>query len=310
VTVGWRGAEPPERPRLGAAERWRLAWRAPLVLALTLGLFGAFLVLRGIDKAAKAVWRGHLPALAPWVVHLWGWLMVPIAGLRYEAVGRMMEHPGALVANHASWLDIVVLMRATRIFFVSKAEVGGWPGIGTIGRAIGTIFIERRPSEAKRQQAVLLARLSRGDRMVIFPEGTSTDGRRVLPFKSALFGVFFEPALEGRMWVQPVSIVYRAPSGLPAVFYGWWGTMDFGAHLRDVLALSRGGRVEVTFHPPLRAADFDGRKALADRAGAVVRAEVERRLGRAGSVSGSVAGAVSDAVAGAASGAASGAAEG
>ena len=66
-----------------------------------------------------------------------------------------------------------------------------------IGRAIGTMFIDRRPAEAKRQEAELLARLARGDRMAIFPEGTSTDGQRVLPFKSALFGVFFAPEMQG-----------------------------------------------------------------------------------------------------------------
>jgi lyso-ornithine lipid O-acyltransferase len=101
--------------------------------------------------------------------------------------------------------------------------------------------------------------------MVIFPEGTSTDGRRVLPFKSALFGCSSRLTLHDRLWVQPVSIVYRAPTGLPAGLLRLVGHMDFGAHLRDVLALSRGGRVEVVFHPPLRAADFAGRKALAER---------------------------------------------
>jgi 1-acyl-sn-glycerol-3-phosphate acyltransferase len=170
------------------------------------------------------------------------------------------------VANHSSWLDIVVLQRAVRVFFVSKSEVAGWPVIGLIGRAIGTMFIERRPVEAKRQQAVLYRRLKRGDLMCIFPEGTSTDGQRVLPFKSALFGVFFDPELHGRLWVQPVAIRYRAPEGQPATFYGWWGEMDFGAHLARVLALSRGGVVEVAFLEPLRAADFTGRKALAEAA--------------------------------------------
>ncbi|CAN5805851.1 hypothetical protein BH23PSE1_BH23PSE1_03140 [soil metagenome] len=194
-----------------------------------------------------------------------------------------MDLPGALVANHASWLDIVVLTRAARVFFVSKAEVAGWPVIGAIARAIGTVFIERRAVEARRQQEVLRARLLRGDRMCIFPEGTSTDGRRVLRFKTALFGVFFEPDLHETLWVQPVSMIYRAPEGLPKAAYGWWGKMDFGAHLAAILAHSTGGSVEVVFHPPLKASDFADRKALADRAGALVREGFEARAGTDGS---------------------------
>ena len=141
-----------------------------------------------------------------------------------------------------------------------------------IGRAIGTMFIDRRPAEAKRQEAELFARLARGDRMAIFPEGTSTDGQRVLPFKSALFGVFFAPEMHGpgRGAAGDDRATGRAP-GLPASFYGWWGEMEFASHLRDVLARSTGGVVELTFHPPLPLAELRDRKALAQAAEAAVR---------------------------------------
>ena len=187
------------------------------------------------------------------MVRLWAAQALPTLGLGYVRHGEPMRRGGAFVANHSSWIDIVALQRAAAPFLVSKAEVRGWPVIGHIGRAIGTMFIDRRPAEAKRQEAQLFARLARGDRMAIFPEGTSTDGQRVLPFKSALFGVFFAPELQGRIAVQPVSIAYRPRPGLPAAFYGWWGEMDFASHLRDVMARSTGGVVELTFHPPLDA---------------------------------------------------------
>ena len=115
------------------------------------------------------------------------------------------------------------------------------------------MFIDRRPAEAKRQEAALLARLSKGDQMALFPEGTSTDGLRVLPFKSTLFGAFFAPGMRRGVAVQPVTIAYRPRAGLPANFYGWWGEMEFASHARDVLARSTGGVVELTFHPPLAA---------------------------------------------------------
>lgn len=262
----WNAAEAPPLPAPGLSGRLRLGMRAALVLLLTGFAFAGFLLLRGGDLLACRIAGRRLPALAPFAVQGWAILALPLLGLRFRRIGTPMAHPGAVVANHASWLDIVTLMRASRAFFVSKAEVAGWPAIGQIARAIGTEFIERRPTEAKRQTERLHARLRRGDRLCLFPEGTSSDGQRVLPFKSSLFAVFYAPDLHELLWVQPVSILYRPRGGLPANFYGWWGDMDFAAHLRSVLALSRGGAVVVQFHPPLRAADFADRKPLAARA--------------------------------------------
>jgi lyso-ornithine lipid O-acyltransferase len=279
LSVTWIGSPPERRPALGLRERLRFVSRAAALGLLTSGFFALFLICRGVDLLGKRLGRRRPPALAPWVVHLWAHAALPLTGLRYEQVGRPMGRPGALVANHASWLDILVLMRACRTFFVSKAEVRRWPGIGAVGRAIGTVFIERRPLEAKRQREVLFARLIRGDRMAIFPEGTSTDGLRVLRFKSTLFDVFFAPELRETVWIQPVTLVYHAPEGLPPAFYGWWGDMDFMESARSVLALSRGGRVEAVFHEPLRVRDFAGRKAVAATAEEAVRAGLASRAG-------------------------------
>ena len=269
MSIGWNEAAAPPPARLGVRDWTRLAWRAPLALLATALLFALYLVLAGIDRLA-ARFPNAPPAMAPAVIGAWARLALWLCGLSFRRRGAPMRHPGALVANHASWLDIVALQRATAVFFVSKAEVAGWPGIGVIGRAIGTVFIERRATEARRQNAVIGERLRRGDRLCLFPEGTSTDGLRVLPFKSSLFEAFCEPALRDLVWIQPVSILYRPRPDLPPAFYGWWGDMDFGAHLVAVLARSRGGVVEVLFHPPLRVVDFADRKVLAGAAGAAV----------------------------------------
>jgi 1-acyl-sn-glycerol-3-phosphate acyltransferase len=205
-------------------------------------------------------------------VRVWAGVALWTLGLRYVQHGRPMPSAGAFVANHSSWIDIIVLQRAAAPFLVSKSEVRSWPVVGQVGRAIGTMFIDRRPGEAKRQETELFGRLVRGDQMALFPEGTSSDGQRVLPFKSALFGVFFVDGMQDGVAVQPVTIRYTPRAGLPASFYGWWGEMDFASHARDVLARSTGGVVEISFHPPLRAAEFASRKALADRAGAQVAA--------------------------------------
>lgn len=267
---GWNGAQPEALPPLTAGERVRL-WLRGIWSVLALGvLFSLILVLRIGEVAIMRVAGRRVTAASNAVVRLWAALALPVLGLRYVQHGRPMAMGGAFVANHSSWLDIVVLQRAAAPFLVSKAEVRQWPVIGFIGRAIGTMFIDRRPAEAKRQEQALLWRLKVGDRMALFPEGTSSDGRRVLPFKSTLFGVFLLPEVAGAVAVQPVTIVYRARPGLPAAFYGWWGEMDFASHFTAVLARSTGGVVEVTFHPPLAAAG--DRKALAAAAEAAVRA--------------------------------------
>jgi lyso-ornithine lipid O-acyltransferase len=107
---------------------------------------------------------------------------------------------------------------------------------------------------------------------MFFPEGTSTDGQRILPFKSTLFAAFFAPDLRDLVQVQPVTVIWRAPSGADPRFYGWWGDMEFGGHLLSVLASPRQGSVEVVYHHPLRVADFPDRKALALACEGAVRA--------------------------------------
>jgi len=271
VRAGWDGAQPPALSPLTPRERVRLVLRGGWALAALAVLFAIFLPFRWVDLVAARLAGRRVTALGAGVVRVWAGQALPSLGLRYVQNGTPMRQGGAFVANHSSWIDIVALQRAAAPFLVSKAEVRTWPLIGQVGRAIGTMFIDRRPAEAKRQEAELLARLARGDRMAIFPEGTSTDGQRVLPFKSALFGVFFAPGLNGRIAVQPVTIAYRPRAGLPASFYGWWGEMDFASHLRDVLARSTGGVVELTFHPPLPLAELRDRKALALAAEAAVR---------------------------------------
>lgn len=159
----------------------------------------------------------------------------------------------------------------SRIYFVAKSEVAGWAGIGWLARATGTVFIRRDRREAAAQAELFRQRLAAGHRLLFFPEGTSSDTRRVLPFKSTLFEAFFEPGLRERTVIQPVTVSYAPPPGRPERFYGWWGGMDFGPHLLMVLSQRRQGSVTVTYHPPVAVASCDGRKALAAACEAAVR---------------------------------------
>ena len=199
-------------------------------------------------------------------------------GLRVVRRGQPMTGEGAIVANHSSWLDIFVLNASDRVYFVSKAEVAGWAGIGWLARATGTVFIARKGSEAKAQAELFETRLHAQHRLLFFPEGTSTDAIRVVPFKSTLFAAFFADGLRDRLSIQPVSVVYHAPPGQDPRFYGWWGDMDFASHFLRMLATWRHARVEVTFHDPVAVAAFPDRKALAAYCEAVIRAAHDAAL--------------------------------
>jgi len=270
MRAGWNGAPAPVFQSLRIIDRLRMIARGLAAIVLTASFFVGFLLLRVIDRLVSKVRGARTPGLAPSAVTGWAGTALALLGLKVRVSGAPLSGPGALVANHSSWIDIVVLQRTSRAFFVSKAEVAGWPVIGAIGKAIGTEFIERRPIDAKRQNEALKARLLRGDRLCLFPEATSTDGRRVLDFNSSLFAVFMEPDLYGDFRTQPVSLRYRPKAGLPETLYAWWGEMEFGAHLGHVLAVSTGGTVDVVFHDPLRPEDFADRKALASQARSVI----------------------------------------
>ena len=186
-----------------------------------------------------------------------------------------MRGQGAVVSNHASWLDIFTLNARKRIYFVSKSEVAKWPGIGWLARATGTVFIRRDSRDASGQVKVFERRLAAGHKLLFFPEGTSTDGLRVLPFKSTLFAAFFTDELKHNLKIQPVTVVYRSAEGMSSHFYGWWGDMDFASHFLKTLAAGKQGSVELVCHTPVRVADFSDRKALAKHCELAVRSGLD-----------------------------------
>jgi 1-acyl-sn-glycerol-3-phosphate acyltransferase len=243
-------------------------WRGALVGGLT---YGGLLVLLMV-RLIEAPFFSPARPLTPWITQAVCRGALRLIGLRLQVHGRPMTAEGAIVANHSSWLDIFALNAADRVYFVAKSEVAGWLGIGWLARATGTLFIARKGSEAKKQQEMLAARLIAGHRLLFFPEGTSTDAIRVLPFKSTLFAAFFAPDLVRRTHVQPVTVVFHAPTGEDARFYGWWGEMDFASHLVKTLSARRQGRVEVTFHPEVPVDAFDDRKSLSQHCERVIRA--------------------------------------
>lgn len=268
MSATWDGGDPPPVPRRGIGGTLRIALRAPtMLLVLTIGMI-VLMILRLLERPVYGLHRPMSPHVTVAVCRA----VLRIMGLRVALSGPCMTGPGAIVANHTSWLDIFVLNSLGPVYFVSKSEVAAWPGIGWLARATGTVFINRDRREAQAQTRIFQDRLMAGHRLLFFPEGTSTDGLQVLPFKTTLFAAFLADPLRARLQVQAMSVTYDAPEGLDARFYGWWGDMDFGPSLLTVLAQAPQGRVKVLRHAPLRVSEVNDRKTLAQRLEQQVRA--------------------------------------
>ena len=167
-------------------------------------------LLRMLAHIAKGLWIVALrfPALPPDQQHahvqVWSMQLLAHAGISLRIVGRPpVTGPVMLVANHISWLDIPVMHAARHCRFVSKSDVQGWPLIGTLATAAGTLYIERSSRrDALRMVRTMQEALERGEVLAVFPEGTTGDGREMLPFHANLL----QAAVAAQAPVQPVGL--------------------------------------------------------------------------------------------------------
>lgn len=255
----WDSSVPPSEQPWERFDGVRVVLRGVPVVLLILVCLPLMMLTRGVERlcvGARRPWSSFFPRFVSRTA-------LRIMGIPLRTVGVPMREHGAVVANHSSWLDIFSLNACQNVFFVSKAEVANWPGIGPLARATGTVFIARDRKEAGRQKTLFEARLHMGHKLLFFPEGTSTDGLRVLPFKPTLFAAFFTPELRDEVAIQPVTVHYIAPKGAEPRFYGWWGDMDFAPSLIKFLKARRQGTIMVVFHPPVAVKDVPNRKDMA-----------------------------------------------
>lgn len=264
----WRGKPDPDGPVLSLRDWLRVLRRGVPIMILLVTGFAVLLLLR----LAERVLRGDARPVTPHITRIVCILTCRLLGLNRSSYGHPMMGAGAYVSNHISWLDILVLNAGAPLRFVAKSEVAGWPGIGLLARGTGTVFVARKRGEARAHAALLTGELQDAPPLMFFAEGTTTDGLRVLAFKPTLFEAFFAPELPDTLQIQPVTLRYTAPDGVRPDFYGWWGDITIGAGLLAVLSVRRQGLVEVTYHAPLRVAEHEGRKALAQAAEDAVRA--------------------------------------
>ncbi len=197
-----------------------------------------------------------------------------LLGIRVHISGQVSrDGPVLLVSNHVSWLDIPVLSAVAPLCFVSKAEVGTWPFVSLLAKLQRSVFVDRtRKSLVRAKAGEIAERLAKGDTIVLFAEGTSSDGNRVLPFRTSLFSAAAggsDAANDNglKAIVQTVTITYTHLHGLPLLRHerplvAWYGDMDMLQHAWAVL---KSGPIDVTIRigEPVSLSSLGDRKQLA-----------------------------------------------
>ncbi len=208
--------------------------------------------------------------------------------IRIRIVGQPVRGRAALfVSNHVSWADIVVIGAIQPVAFVAKREVANWPLIGVTAKMQRTVFVDRkRRHQASEAVGRIVRRLKTGTSVVLFAEGTSSDGNRVLPFRSALLGAVEAAAAQtgapGEILLQPMSISYVGQHGMPLgraqrPLIAWYGDLDFVPHIK---ALIERGAIDtvVSYGEPVRADAAISRKEMTRRLENTVRDMMTRAL--------------------------------
>jgi 1-acyl-sn-glycerol-3-phosphate acyltransferase len=190
--------------------------------------------------------------------------------IHVRVVGEPVRDRAVLfISNHVSWADILVIGSIAPIAYVSKSEIANWPLVGTAAKAQRTVFVDR----SRRQQtgdaiSEIVERLASGTSVVLFAEGTSSDGNRVLPFRSALVGAVKEAGARAAhgILIQPMSICYTGLNGIPMgrqhrPTVAWYGDLDFMPHIK---AFIERGAIDavVSYGDPVAADGSADRKAM------------------------------------------------
>jgi lyso-ornithine lipid O-acyltransferase len=208
--------------------------------------------------------------LRRWIPNLYHRLILFVLGIHVSVRGApAAERPLLFVSNHSSWIDILALSSITPLKFIAKSEVAGWPLFGLLAKLQRSVFVDRSKRHATVEvNREIAARLSDGDPVVLFGEGTSGDGNRVMPFRTALLGAMDQALGEGgRGFLQPVSVSYTRLHGIPMgrqhrAIAAWYGDISLLPHLARVI---RTGAIDVvvTFGAPIAVEAIADRKALA-----------------------------------------------
>lgn len=206
-------------------------------------------------------------------IRRWSQRLLRILGLRLSTHGQPVcsDGPLLLLSNHVSWLDIHALSAVLPARFVAKSEVRDWPIVGQLCTHTGTLFVDRGDKhDTRRVNDEIALALRQGCDVALFPEGTTTDGSGMRPFRSSLL----QAAMEEQALIQPVYLRYLDSRGEPSTLPAYYGDISFGASLWRLMGARR-LQVELHFLPPLRASQADNRRALAQQIESQIRTHQE-----------------------------------
>ncbi len=235
----------------------RLIIRAFALSALTVAVYASLLIGLALIRRSSSR-RARWQAL---MLHRWARIAAFILGLKIDASCNAPAAPFLLVSNHLSYVDVVVFASQLDCLFVAKKDVESWPIIGSLCRSFGTIFIDRRNQrDLARVNGEIARALEDGCGVILFAEGTSSDGSTVLPFRSSLL----EAAARGALPVSYAAVSYRVLGDDPPARLSvcWWGDMTFVSHFAGLLGLKR---IQATVSFGSDEIRADDRKVLAER---------------------------------------------
>lgn len=228
------------------------------------------ILLFGRDKAAYI-----LPSL-------WHRQICRVFGLEIEVINKPVRDRQVIyVSNHVSYLDIPVIASVLPVSFVAKADVESWPFFGLLAKLQQTAFISRARAAVGREKQTLASLLAAGKKLVIFPEGTSSDGSKALPFKSSLLGIALESGED--MLIQPFTIELAEIDDRPVTsqndrdLYAWYGDMTLMPHFWN-FAKTKGAKVKLHFHAPIHVKEIQDRKLLAQTCHELVAGILANRM--------------------------------
>lgn len=212
----------------------------------------------------------HKGKYAYLIPYLWQNAVCLIFGIKIDVTGTPHRSSQTIyVSNHISYLDIPAIGSVLKASFVAKKDVESWPVFGFLSKLQQTAFISRDRADAKKEKHALDTMLDEGKSLIIFAEGTSTDGRDVRPFKSSLFSIALKENLPDIL-IQPVTVKMIKTDGKEIKtqedrdIYSWHIDMDTPMHEHLYrFAKSKGAEIQVIFHDPIKANEFSDRKTLA-----------------------------------------------
>ena len=208
--------------------------------------------------------RNLFPWVGKWLPVIFHRLLIWLLSIKVEYEGNFQKAKDCefFVSNHLSYLDIPIIGSTFPMRFIAKSEIEFWPIFGFLSKLARTIFIKRNRSDSIIQKNKILSFLSCGDKVLIFPEGTTSDGNRVLDFKSSSFS-----ALEKQKFlIQPIIIFYSDLNGIPINRWlrpviAWYGDMDLKPHILKLVSL-RSIKARLIYIDPVYSNDFASRKEL------------------------------------------------